>query len=248
MRVALPIVLLLFVSGAVAASPGTEETPAEVTQQVTVAGTKDPDWKPYRKMLDGMDAFERHHSLAPNAELKFMLRPQQPNLTLADLTLRIVGDSVNIGIPIAADYTFSLPRDPAAAQDDADLRLSSKKGLFRWRPDIHTEGLPAGTRRLGDLRLECEVRWAVDRFDASFLQLAYLVPLGGACHTSRGRVFYTSAAPLTGVTLVSSSRREKLPAERLSAKDPTRYAPPLHDTSWPDDTLVEFEFATPAVR
>lgn len=247
MRVALPIVLLLSVSGAVVASPDTEVTPTEVAQQVTVAGTRDPDWKPYRKMLAGMDAFDRYHSLAPNAELKFILRPQQPNPTSADLKLRIVGDSVDIDIPIAADHTFSLPRDPSAAREDADLRLSSKKGLFRWRPDIHTAGLPAGTRRLGDLRLECEVRWAVDRFDASFLQLAYLVPLGGACHTSRGRVFYTTAAPVTGVTLVSGSRREKLPAERLSAKDPTRYAPPLHDTSWPDDTLVEFEFAAPAV-
>jgi hypothetical protein len=196
-------------------------------------------------MLDGMDAFDHYHSLAPQAELKFILRPQQPNLTGADLKLRIVGDSVNIEVPIAADYTFSVPRDESAAKYDADLRLSTKKGLFRWRPDIHTAGLPGGTRRLGDLRLECEVRWAVDKFDASFIQLAYLIPLGGVCHTSRSRIFYTTASPITGATLVSGSRREKLPVERLDAKDRTRYAPPLHDQSWPDDTLVEFEFAPP---
>jgi hypothetical protein len=44
---------------------------------------------------------------------------------------------------------------------------------------------------------------------------------------------------------VSGSRRERLPAERLDAKDRARYAPPLHDQSWPDDTLVEFELGVP---
>lgn len=171
-----------------------------------------------------------------------------PSITLvktAGLKLRIVGDNVNIEVPIAADLTFSVPRDDSAAKDDADLRLSTKKGLFRWRPDIHTAGIPLGTRRLGDLRLECEVRWAVDKFDASLIKLAYLVPLGGVCHTSRSRVFYSTNAPITGATLVSGSRRERLPVERLDAKDRARYAPPLHDQSWPDDTLVEFESAMP---
>ena len=242
MRFALPIIILLTISVSAMAETDTQDSSPEITQQVAVSGSRDPDWKPYRKMLAGMDAFERYHSLAPQAELKFILRPQQPNLAVPDLKLRIVGDSVDIAIPIATDNTFSLPRDEAASREDADLRLSSKKGLFRWRPDIHTQGLPAGTRRLGDLRLECEVRWAVDKFDVSFIQLAYLVPLGGVCNTSRSRVFYTTAAPITGVTLVSNSRREKLPAERLSPKDHTRYAPPLHDKSWPDDTLVEFDF------
>lgn len=245
MHITLPLLLLLSVSSSVMAQSDTEQPPPVPTQQVTVAGSRDPDWKPYRKMLDGIDAFDHYHSLAPQAQLKFILRPQQPRLTASDLKLRIVGDTVNIEVPIAADLTFSVPRDESAAKDDADLRLSTKKGLFRWRPDIHTAGIPVGTRRLGDLRLECEVRWAVDKFDASLIKLAYLVPLGGVCHTSRSRVFYSSDAPLTGATLVSGSRRERLPAERLDAKDHARYAPPLHDPSWPDDTLVEFEFAMP---
>ncbi|NGZ87197.1 hypothetical protein [Duganella aceris] len=245
MHIILPIILLLSVSSSVMAGAGADQSSSEPAQQVTVAGTKDPDWKRYRKMLDGMDAFDHYHSLAPQADLKFILRPQQPGLATTDLKLRIVGDSASIEIPIAADSTFSVPRDESAAKDDADLRLSTKKGLFRWRPDIHTAGLPVGTRRLGDLRLECEVRWAVDKFDASFIKLAYLVPLGGVCHTSRSRVFYSTASPITGATLVSGSRREKLPVERLDEKDRTRYAPPLHDQSWPDDTLVEFELATP---
>lgn len=213
----------------------------QATPSVSVTGTRDPDWKPYRNMLDGMNAFDAKHALAPQAELKFVLRPQQTNLTPDNLKLRIVGGDAAIEVPIAADYTFSLPRDEAAARDDADLRLNTKKGLFRWRPDIHTPGLPPGTRRLGDLRLECEVRWAIDKFDTSFLVRAYLAPLGGACHTSRSRVFYTASAPIVSATLVSGTRRERLPAERLDQDDRTSYAPPLYDESWPDDTLVELE-------
>jgi len=237
MRIAFQTALLICLSGTALAQENTEPV-----QQVAVSGTKDPDWKSYRKMLDGLNAFDKYHALAPQADLRFILRPQKPDLSISDLKLRIVGDSANIDVPIAADYTFALPRDDAAAKDDADLRLNSKKGLFRWRPDIHTAGLPAGTRRLGDLRLECEVRWAVDKFDASFLQLAYIVPLGGACHTSRSRVFFTTNAPFASATLVSGTRREKLPEVRMDAADHTRYAPPIHDSSWPDDTLVEFEY------
>lgn len=217
----------------------------QAVQSVSVSGTKDPDWKPYRKMLDGLDAFDAHHALAPQASLNFLLRPQQPNLKLDNLTLRIVGDHTSIDVPIAADYTFSLPRDEAAARDDADLRLNTKKGLFRWRPLVLTPGLPPNTRRLGDLRLECEVRWAVDKFDLSFLKLTFLTPLGGACHSSRARIFYVAAAPIASVTLVSGTRRESLPAERMDPHDNQRYSPPLYDADWPDDTLVLLELQAP---
>lgn len=238
---ALQTILLLSIFAGQSTAADVE--PDQPEQTVAVTGTKDPDWKPYRKMLDGLNAFDRAHALAPNAELKFVLRPQKPNLAVDDLKLRVVGEQTSIDLPIAADYTFSVPRDESAASDDADLRLNTKKGWFRWRPDIHTAGIPPGTRRLGDLRLECEVRWAIDKFDASFIQLAYLVPLGGACHTSRGKIFYTTTAPIVSATLVSGERREKLPADRLGRRDDrTRYAPPLHDKSWPDDTLVEFEY------
>ncbi|SDF63251.1 MULTISPECIES: hypothetical protein [unclassified Duganella] len=214
----------------------------EPVQSVAVAGTKDPDWKPYRNMVDGLDAFDKYHNLAPGAALRFVLQPQKSNLSLADLKLRIAGDNSNIDVPIAADATFSLPRDAAAFKDDADLQLNIRKGLYRWRPDIHTPGIPPDQRRLGDLRLECEVRWAVDKFDTSFLARTYLSTLGGACHSSRSRVFSTASKPVRSVTLIDGERREQLKPERLDAKDPVRYAPPIHDESWSDDTIVKFEF------
>ena len=44
--------------------------------RVTIATTRDPVDKSYRKMIAGMDRFERLHALAPQATLRFQLLPR----------------------------------------------------------------------------------------------------------------------------------------------------------------------------
>ncbi|MES2072170.1 MAG: hypothetical protein V4488_17575 [Pseudomonadota bacterium] len=214
-----------------------------------VNGTKDPEFKPYRQMLAGLDAFEQHQQLAPAALPRFVLRPQQADAGVnavsgvSGVTLRIAGDTTSIDVPLAADGTFSLPRNQSlAAEANADLLLNRKKGLYRWRPDIRSPDVPAGARRLGDLRLECEMRWAVEQEDLSFVKRTLFRTMGGPCRSANIFVLYPAPEKLAGVSLASGQRRESLAAERL-AGSALFYAPPLHDRSWPDDTLVEFEFA-----
>lgn len=43
---------------------------------VTVSGTRDPVDKSYRRMIKGMDRFERERALAPGATLRFRLLPR----------------------------------------------------------------------------------------------------------------------------------------------------------------------------
>ena len=45
----------------------------------------------------------------------------------------------------------------------------------------------------------------------------------------------------SGVTLTHGERREQLAAERLDPANHHRYAPPLQDESWPDDTIITFQ-------
>ncbi len=221
---------------------------AQESGTVTVGGTKDPEFKPYRQMLAGLDAFEQHHQLAPASLPRFVLRPQQADAGVdgvTGVTLRIVGDTTSIDVPLAPDGTFSLPRNPSlAAEGNADLLLNRKKGLYRWRPDIRSSDVPAGVRRLGDLRLECEMRWAVEQEDLSFVRRTLFRTLGGPCRSANVFVLYPAPEKLAGVSLVSGQRRESLAAERLTGGG-IFFAPPLHDRSWPDDTLVEFNFAVP---
>lgn len=243
--IAANFLLLQLVSAAAIANENPSVPHAEAAPEptVTVGGTKDPEFKPYRQMLAGLDAFDQHHQLAPASSPRFVLRPQQADAGVNGVTLRIAGDSTSVDVPLAADGTFSLPRNQAlAAEGNADMLLNRKKGLYRWRPDIRSPDVPANARRLGDLRLECEMRWAVEQEDLSFVRRTLFRTLGGPCRSANIFVLYPAPEKLAGVSLVSGQRRESLAAERLAGSE-LFYAPPLHDRSWPDDTVVEFEFA-----
>lgn len=208
-------------------------------QTVQVSGTRDPQLKPYRQMLKGVDAFDAYHAkLAPHAEMRFELRAGNGTPPVDGLALNIVGDKVRIALPLAPDATFTIPRSKEAADDDADMILNRKKDQVMWRPHIRSPGVPDNARRLGDLRLECEMSWAVVRQDMSFVMRNSLSLAGGLCHTSMVGLHYAAPRPVKAIALVSGERRQSLQV----GKDGQGYLIPLHDSSWNDETLVVYEF------
>lgn len=246
--IAANFLLLQFVCAAAIAADNPSVPNAVAAQggeTVTVSGTKDPEFKSYRQMLAGLDAFEQHHQLAPASSPRFVLRPQQADAGVYGVTLRIAGNETSINVPLAADGTFSLPRNQAlASEDNVELLLNRKKGLYRWRPDVRSPDVPDNARRLGDLRLECEMRWAVEKNDLNFVTRTLFRTMGGPCQSVNVFVLYPAPEKLIGAILVSGKRRESLSADRL-VRNGIFFAPPLHDRSWPDDTIVEFNFAVP---
>jgi hypothetical protein len=124
---------------------------------VKVTTTRDPVDKSYRKMIKGMERFEREHAFAPNASLRFQLLPRTPDVNMDGITLRVAGDTVSVPVPIALDNSFVLPRNEQALREDAAVLANRKTTSMTWRAMIADPGLPPGTRRLGDLRLECRV-------------------------------------------------------------------------------------------
>lgn len=235
---------------------------------VNVTGTqlRDPVEKSYRRMLRGMDLFaQQRPAVAPAAALRFKVLQRKPGVRLDDLELAIVGRGVDIPLDVAPDRTFVLPRDAKAAAEDAVVTPNRKALTMTWRADVRTPGLPPDTRRLGDLRLECQVgleaglvsnspSWIVRLYDALDTTPAY-------CSRANNQYLFFADRPLFGVTLVAGARRESLPAGRLwagAADDPglrqdlpfcdcemlvdRTYFLPLADASWPHDTLVVFDF------
>jgi hypothetical protein len=210
---------------------------------VEVTGMKNPELQRYRSMTGGLDAFDEYRSLAPNATLKARLSRRadawgEPG-SVEGVSLRLVGNETSTPIPIAADGTFILPRSQAAYDDDADLVLNQKKATIRWYPDVRTPGVPANARRLGDLRMECEVLIGVAKKELNFAQRAAvnaLVMGTDWCASSR----VTTATPLgdyaISAAVVYGGKRKPIPTRgyRLEA--------PLRDKSLPDDALIEFEF------
>ena len=212
---------------------------ATLAQVVDVHSTRDPELLPYRTMLKGLDAYADHQRLAPNAPLRFRLLAATPATVMAGATLRLEADNLSIAIPLAADGTFTLARDKTAFDANADLVSNKKRSTVRWRPSILTPGLPANVRRLGDLRLECEIRWAVEQDALPFMRRNLFKLAGGPCHSAMIHVPYPGSRTLAGVLAQSGERSARLPL----SEDRSRYVPPLHDSSWNDDTLLTISYA-----
>jgi hypothetical protein len=236
------------------------------TDAVTVTALRNPVDKPYRRMLAGMALFDKQRGLAPAATLRFKLLPRSRNTDMDGVELAIVGDSFATPVALAADQTFALELHPAAAKENASVRPNRKAGTLTWRAEVRTPDLPANTRRLGDLRLECEVGMEAglisNRRPFQFKWMEALFREGPEdCHDSAPRYLFFAERAIWSVTLVSGERREVLSIDRLyggASRDPQwkadlpycdcevlmdrAYFMPLGDPTWPDDTLLEFEY------
>lgn len=229
-------------SASASASPGKENDAVEIKN------IRNPELKTYRVMAAGLDAFDEHHALAPAApEVRFKLRPRHgaKGVDMDKLALRIAGDQTSIPLPIAPDNTFVLPRSAEAAREDADLLLNKAKGAYRWQPDIHSPGVPAGMRRLGDLRLECQVLVATAKEEIGVMFKAMINSLlltTDWCSHKKIVLHTASARRIGSATLLHGAQRINL---KLS-EEGMGYAPPLSDKTYPDDALIDIIFADEA--
>ena len=234
---------------------------------MTVNVMRDPVDKSYRKMIKGMELFEEMRRVAPEASLRFKLLPRRPDTKMEGITLAIDAESVSIPVPVRADNTFTLERHQKALDEDAVVTSNRKTLSMTWRAEIRTPGLPQNVRRLGDLRLECQVGMEADLVSndrPTFLFRPDPNPVmrrKGYCDERKVSYLFFADRPLFSVSLVSGARRETLSVDDLYAGlgdnriskadlpycdcqvmlDRTYYLP-LGDRSWPDDTLVEFEY------
>jgi hypothetical protein len=254
MKISLAILMLLTTWGATA-----QDTPPPA--RVTVAAARDPVDKSYRKMIAGMDRFERDHALAPRATLRFQLLPRLPTTRLDGLTLKVLGDTSALPVTVAPDHTFTLPRDALALKEDAALIASARTATLTWRAQVRSPDVPPGMRRLGDLRLECLVGVEAGLLSNNSRLFAWLgEALNGAdrvCSSADGNYLLFAERPLFSVTLRDGARTATLPLAALYAGgtqtpstlpfcdcqvllDRSYYAP-VWDQSWSDDTLLSFE-------
>ena len=234
---------------------------------VTISAKANPDpvEKSYRKMIRGMDLFAKQRAISPDASLRFKLLPRRNDIDMTHIEMGIVGSNAVLPVRVERDNTFVLERDLQAFNEDAQVTPNRKSQSMTWRIDIRTPGLPPNTRRLGDLRLECKVgmesglvsnrRTLVGRVVNALLDTpAY-------CDRKEPLYLFFADQPLFSVTLIDKQRREVQSIDKLYAAasdDPglpdelpycdcevlvdRTYTLPLGDRSWPDDTLVVFEY------
>ena len=242
-------------------------TPARDLPPVTISAkaNRDPVEKSYRRMLRGMDLFEQQRALSPNGSLRFKLLPRKRETDMNTVQIDVIGSTVDFPVTVAPDHTFTLARNPQAIDEDAQVVPNRKKQTMTWRADIRTPGLPPGTRRLGDLRLECRVGMEAGLVSTS---TSLISRVAGAlfntpayCDRKVPLYLFFADRPLFSVTLTAGTRREVLAIDQLYAAasdDPglqddlpncdcevlvdRTYFLPLGDLSWPDDTLIAFDY------
>jgi hypothetical protein len=246
MKIESVVLASLMLSGACAHAADPVEEPKgedEKMAEVAVTGVKGAELKPYRVMSAGLDAFDEYHRLAPAATLKFRLSkrsdPHEFGGNWDSFSMRLVGNDISIPVPIAADGSFVLPRNQQAYDDEADLILNQKKSLFRFSPEVRTPGVPANARRLGDLRLECQVTLGIGKKELNFAQRMAIntIMLGGNwCGKGLGKFWFSLPDRALGAAVVNAGTRKTIPTSAY------QIVAPIQDKSLPDDALIEFEF------
>ena len=229
---------------------------------VEVPSTRSPVDKSYRKMLQGVERFGREHAvLAPQATLRFRLLPRQPGTDMQGIKLKVVGDTASMVVPVAADNSFTLRYDAQLWREEAAVLANRRTLSMTWRAEVRSPGVPDGMRRLGDLRLECLVGMEAGLVSNNAHLFAwldeYLRSPDKVCGDPNGNYMFFAERPLFSVTLQAGERRATLPFHALYAGNPPAsempycdcqvlldrsYYAPVWDRSWPDDTLLSFEY------
>lgn len=231
----------LLIGGPAAAVPGVDEP-----STIHVKALRNPEIKKYKAILAGLDAFEKHHTLAPHVpELRFRLeqrrgagKPEQPRV-------RIEGDG-DFVMPLAldADNRFTVPRSDAALDTKGELVLNQKRTYYRIAPEVRSPGLPDNVRRLGDLRLECKVMIDIAKEE---IPLFWVLTLNTVFMTRDWCSFFSekdhsatfafkAGAPLVEAILVDGKRSKALKT------DGEEFSVGLGDAEWSDEALVELRF------
>jgi hypothetical protein len=110
---------------------------------------------------------------------------------------------------------------------------------MRFGVEVQTPGLPANMRRLGDLRLQCQVMIAIGKkeLNLALRVLVNTVLLGSDwCASKHMQVTPFLVDWSISNTLVYGGKRQSIPVNGY------RLFAPVHDKSLPDDALVELEF------
>jgi hypothetical protein len=229
---------------------------------VEVPNTRSPVDKSYRKMLQGMQRFERERTqLAPQASLRFRLLPRQPGTEMRGIKLKIVGDTTSMALPVADDNSFTLGYNEQLWREDAAVLANRKTLSMTWRAEVRSPGVPDGMRRLGDLRLECLVGMEAGLVSNNAHLFAWLDEFlrsaDKVCSDPNGNYMYFAERPIFSISLQAGARRATLPFHALYAGNPPAaelpfcdcqvllersYFAPIWDRSWPDDTLLSFEY------
>ena len=171
---------------------------------------------------------------APDSTLFFETAAdaRRAGVTVSSLRLRSLGRS--LPIPADAQGRFTLP---ARSGEDWTIDGPCHDGALPIAPLVISPGTTEADRRLGDMRLQCDVGWAIAEQRVSLAAGAFR-RVTGACKGTRAALHAAAPRPIARADVVAGAAMRPV---RVSA-DGLRYSVPLGDGKLPDSARVRFRF------
>ncbi|MBD8543047.1 hypothetical protein IFU00_12220 [Oxalobacteraceae sp. CFBP 8761] len=230
-------------------SASAAETRPDSPESIHINAIRKPEVRKYTAIVAGLDAFERHHRMAPNAEaLRFRVerrawtdKTRKPGE--APMALRLEGrDGFLLPLTLNDALETIVPRSSAASAADSELVLNRKRRMYRVTPLVRSPGLPENVRRLGDLRLECHVMVAIGKEELGLMRTLFvnsvlLTPNWCNFFNAEREGFqFDTPATLARATLREGDRTKDLPVEERN------FRVALNDPDWSDEAMIELAF------
>jgi hypothetical protein len=215
-----------------------QEDPEPPPPQVVVTSIKDAYKIAYRNVQKALDAQHDNPRLAPQARMRWRVVARDGKLLVEAPPVTISGTNGHLPVVPDSDGVFELPAAVPELGDDVELRIDARRSDVMLVPLVETGGLDASSRRLGDLRLECEMTWRLEYDDIPFALKAAMKLMGSPCGSKHFDMPLHVRHRLKSATIARDGQPTAL---RLGRRSMAFYAP-LYDDTLGNDTLVTLAF------
>ncbi|MDE2441361.1 MAG: hypothetical protein KGP14_10075 [Betaproteobacteria bacterium] len=211
------------------AQPKPDAAQADAEPEIIVTGFSKPFKLTGKQLVRAQQAFVAKRSeFAPDSQLYFRVASQDGS-SIEGLDLYLKNGDEIIDLPLDSQSRFIVP---ALSNKDWTLYANRGRKALSVTPSILSPGTSDLNRRLGDLRLQCNVYWAMLSPETSIFARALFSSAGGCKSGKFGYYVNTERAIASGSV---SNGGTSIPI-RLWGDH--RYAAPIGEKRMPNDARV----------
>lgn len=236
MNLSVVATLILFASSALAEEseiPAAQEVDNSQEEEIVVTGFRNSYKLTGKQLAEALSVFnKKREGLAPEARLLFQVKSlKQYDISSLTLSLRS-GDKI---IPLYLDNNsrFVLPHLEGR---NWELVSNGKAGGLSVSPLIISPGTQDSDRLLGDLRLQCEVSWALVKPETSIFARTLFSSAGG-CQGNKFAYYVSTNRTISSAEVMSGDIRRL-----IHLWGGNRYQAPVGDKVLPNSARVRITF------
>jgi hypothetical protein len=160
--------------------------------------------------------------------------PTKQSATYGPLHIWIANADSREDVGIGNDGSLIFPA--SAYVKGAKILVNRPSSIFQISPEIMSPGTVAFRRRLGDLRLQCQVNWAILRGQTSAAIKTVFSLAGGVCKSRKLSYNGYTASPISSAMVLDGGTKTAL---RLFSNH--YYQAPLADKTLSNEAVVALE-------